>query len=141
MPRGEGRKRKGTIKSLKYEYNPLDRTDARKLNRALLREPLKDFRAELRQLNYTNEHLPIRPRGRDLPHVHPEPSEPAKNIDIHSPTTGHGLRHLALIASQEVFKINHEIIQKQMMDSFGDKVQGSYDKGQMTEDRREFMVV
>ena len=55
-------------------------------------------------------------------------------------TTAHGFRHLALTAGQEVLKVNHEIIQRQMAHTFGDKIRGSYDKSQMMEERRDFMI-
>ena len=39
-------------------------------------------------------------------------------------TTAHKFRHLALTAGQEVLKVDHEIIQRQMAHSFGDKIRG-----------------
>ena len=55
-------------------------------------------------------------------------------------TTAHGFRHLALTAGQEVLKVDHEIIQRQMAHSFGDKIRGHYDKSQMLDERRDFMI-
>ena len=52
----------------------------------------------------------------------------------------HGFRHIALTAGQEVLEVDHEIIQRQMAHTFGDKISGSYDKSQMMEERRGFMV-
>ena len=39
-----------------------------------------------------------------------------------------------------MLKVDHEIIQRQMAYTFGDKIRGSYDKSQMMEERRDFMV-
>ena len=39
-----------------------------------------------------------------------------------------------------MLKIDHEIIQRQMAHSFGDKIRGHYDKSQMLDERREFMI-
>ena len=55
-------------------------------------------------------------------------------------TTAHGFRHLALTAGQEVLKVDHEILQRQMAHSFGDKIRGHYDKSQMLDESREFMI-
>ena len=55
-------------------------------------------------------------------------------------TTAHGFRHLALTAGQEVLKVDHEIIQRQMAHLFGDKIRGLYDNSQMLDERREFMI-
>ena len=55
-------------------------------------------------------------------------------------TTAHRFRHLALTAGQEVLKVDHEIIQRQIAHSFGDKIRGYYDKSQMLDERREFMI-
>ena len=63
-----------------------------------------------------------------------------KNIEYKALTTAHGFSHLALTAGQEVLKVDHEIIQRQMAHTFGDKIRGSYDKSQMMEERRDFMV-
>ena len=42
-------------------------------------------------------------------------------------TTAHGFRHLALTAGQEVLKVDHEIIQRQMAHAVGDKIRQAYD--------------
>ena len=36
-----------------------------------------------------------------------------------------------MTAGQEVLKVDHEIVQRQMSLTFGDKIRGSYDKSQM----------
>ena len=41
-----------------------------------------------------------------------------------------------MTAGQEVLKVDHEIIQRQMADTFGDRIRGSDDKSQMMEAQR-----
>ena len=43
-----------------------------------------------------------------------------------------------MTAGQEVLKVDHEIIQRQMADTFGDRIRGSDDKSQMMEAQRDF---
>jgi hypothetical protein len=45
-----------------------------------------------------------------------------------------------LTAGQEVLKVDHEILQRQMAHTFGDKIGGSYDKSKMMEERRDLLV-
>ena len=45
-----------------------------------------------------------------------------------------------MTAGLEVLKVDYEIIQQQMAHTFGDKIGGSYDKSQMMEMRRDFLV-
>ena len=54
--------------------------------------------------------------------------------------TAHGLRRTALTAGQDVLRLPAEVIQRQMAHSFGDKIRGHYDKSQMLDERREFMI-
>ena len=75
------------------------------------------------------------------PHVSRDsPNHHLASLGYKGMTTAHGFRHLALTAGQEVLKVDHEIIQRQMAHSFGDKVRGSYDKSQMLDERRQFMI-
>ena len=45
-----------------------------------------------------------------------------------------------MTAGQEVLKVDHEIIQRQMAHTFGDKIRSSYYKSQMMEERCDFMA-
>ena len=106
-----------------------------------LTEPLKEVIEELRKLNGTNEHVFFSPRGREFDHVHKDSlNAHIKKMGYKVLTTAHGFRHLALTAGQDVLKVDYEIIQRQMAHTFGDKIRGSYDKSQMMEERRDFMV-
>ena len=81
------------------------------------------------------------PRGREYQHVHKNSlNNHLKNMGYKGLTTDHGFRHLALTAGQEVLKVDHEIIRRQMAHTFGNKIRGSYDKSQMMEERCDFTV-
>ena len=45
-----------------------------------------------------------------------------------------------MTAEQEVLKVDHEIIQRQMVHTFFDKIRGSYDNSQMIEEHRDLMA-
>ena len=104
-------------------------------------DPLKDVLERLRSFNGDQEYVFFSPRGRTFPHVHKDSlNAHIKKMGYKGLTTAHGFRHLALTAGQEVLKVDHEIIQRQMAHTFGDKIRGSYDKSQMMEERRDFIV-
>ena len=120
---------------------PADRMKTGKAHQVPLTAPLKEVLKELRQLNGGNEYVFFSPRGREYQHVHKDSlNAHIKKMGYKGLTTAHGFRHLALTAGQEVLKVDHEIIQRQMAHTFGDKIRGSYDKSQMMEERRDFMV-
>ena len=120
---------------------PADRMKTGKAHQVPLTAPLKEVLNELRQLNGGNEYVFFSPRGREYQHVHKDSlNAHIKKMGYKGLTTAHGFRHLALTAGQEVLKVDHEIIQRQMAHTFGDKIRGFYDKSQMMEERRDFMV-
>ena len=95
----------------------------------------------LYELNGVNDHVFFSPRGREYEHVHKDSlNAHIKKMGYGGLTTAHGFRHLALTAGQEILKVDHEIIQRQMAHSFGDKIRGNYDKSQMLDERRDFMI-
>ena len=106
-----------------------------------LSNQLEDVLDKLRQFKVGQEHMFFSTRGRTFPHVHRDSlNNHLKNMGYKGLTTAHGFRHLALTAGQEVLKVDHKIIQRQMAHTLGDKIRGSYDKSQMMEERRDFMV-
>ena len=120
---------------------PADRMKTGRQHQVPLTDPLKDVLETLRSFNGDQEYVFFSPRGRTFPHVHRDSlNNHLKNMGYKGLTTAHGFRHLALTAGQEVLKVDHEIIQRQMAHTFGDKIRGSYDKSQMMEERRDFMV-
>jgi len=120
---------------------PAERMKTGREHQVPLSNQLKDVLDKLRQFNGEQEYVFFSPRGRTFPHVHRDSlNNHIKNMGYKGLTTAHGFRHLALTAGQEVLKVDHEIIQRQMAHTFGDKIRGSYDKSQMMEERRDFMV-
>ena len=120
---------------------PAERMKTGREHQVPLTDPLKDVLKQLRSFNGDQECVFFSPRGRTFPHVHRDSlNNHLKNMGYKGLTTAHGFRHLALTAGQEVLKVDHEIIQRQMAHTFGDKIRGSYDKSQMMEERRDFMV-
>ena len=53
---------------------------------------------------------------------------------------GHGVRSVPLAAGQEIIDFSHEVIQRQMAHSVGDRVRQAYDRSQMMDERRKFMI-
>ena len=53
---------------------------------------------------------------------------------------GHGVRSIPLTAGQEILGFSHEVIQRQMAHSVGDRVRQAYDRSQMMDERRKFMI-
>ena len=120
---------------------PADRMKTGKTHQVPLTEPLKDVLNRLHELNGVNDHVFFSPRGREYEHVHKDSlNAHIKKMGYKGLTTAHGFRHLALTAGQEVLKVDHEIIQRQMAHSFGDKIRGYYDKSQMLTERKDFMI-
>ena len=120
---------------------PAERMKTGRAHQVPLTDPLKDALEILRLLFGHQEYVFFSPRGWTFPHVHWDSlNNHLKNMGYKGLTTAHGFRHLALTAGQEVLKVDHEIIQRQMAHTFGDKIRGSYDKSQMMEERRDFMV-
>ena len=104
-------------------------------------DPFKDVLKQLRSFNGDQEFVFFSPRGRTFQHIHRDSlNNHLKNMGYKGLTTALGFTHFALTSGQEVLKVDHEIIQRQMAHTFGDKIRGSYDTSQMMEERRDFMV-
>ena len=120
---------------------PVDRMKTGKIHKVPLTEPIKDVLNRLHTFTGDTDYVFFSPRGREYQHVHRDSlNAHLKKMGYKGMTTAHGFRHLALTAGQEVLKVDHEIIQRQMAHSVGDKIRGHYDKFQMMKERREFMV-
>lgn len=91
-------------------------------------EQLKEVLEELMQLNGTNESVFFSSRGREFEHIHKDSlNAPIKKLGYKGLTTAHRFRNRALTAGREDLKVDHEIIQRQMSHTFGDKIDSSYD--------------
>ena len=53
---------------------------------------------------------------------------------------GYGVRAIPLTAGQEILGFSHEVIQRQMAHYVGDRVRQAYDRSQMMEESRKFMI-
>jgi integrase len=75
------------------------------------------------------------------PHLQPEaPNNFLKNLGYKDVLTAHGWRSVPLTVGQDVLKVSHEIIQRQMGHLIGDKVRKAYDYSLMLDERRSFMT-
>ena len=120
---------------------PADRMKTGKSHKVPLTEPIKDVLNRLHTFTGETDYVFFSPRGREYQHVHRDSlNAHLKKMGYKGLTTAHGFRHLALTAGQEVLKVDHEIIQRQMAHSFGDKIRGYYDKSQMLTERKDFMI-
>ena len=120
---------------------PADRMKTGREHQVPLTDPFKDVLKKLRSFNGDQEFVFFSPRGRTFQHIHRDSlNNHLKNMGYKGLTTALGFTHFALTSGQEVLKVDHEIIQRQMAHTFGDKIRGSYDKSQMMEERRDFMV-
>ena len=120
---------------------PADRMKTGKIHKVPLTEPIKDVLNRLHTFTGDTDYVFFSPRGREYQHVHRDSlNAHLKKMGYKGLTTAHGFRHLALTAGQEVLKVDHEIIQRQMAHSFGDKIRGYYDKSQMLTERKDFMI-
>ena len=111
---------------------PADRMKTAKSHKVPLTEPIKDVLNRLHTFIGDTDYVFFSPRGREYQHVHLDSlNAHLKKMGYKGLTTARGFRQLALTAGQEVLKVDHEIIQRQMAHSFGDKIRGYYDKSQM----------
>lgn len=96
--------------------------------------------AEAKKLGFSKEFIFGSYREGKYPHLNPEsPNKFLINLGYKDLLTAHGWRSVPLTAGQEVLKVNHEIIQRQMGHLIGDKVRRAYDESLMLDERREFM--
>ena len=109
---------------------PADRMKTGREHQVTLTDPFKDVLKKLRSINGDQEFCVLQSQRSDVSaHVHRDSlNNHLKNMGYKGLTTAHGFRHLALTAGQEVLKVDHVTIQRQMAHTFGDMIRGSYDK-------------
>lgn len=79
-------------------------------------------------------------RGTKYPHLNPEaPNNFLKSLGYKDVLRAHGWRSVPLTVGQDVMKVNHDIIQRQMGHLIGDKVRKAYDYSLMLDERRLFL--
>jgi integrase len=106
-----------------------------------LTDPLKKLLESLRKIYGDAEFVFPSPRGRVDAHLNPYSiNQHFIRMGYKSVLRAHGIRAIPLTAGQEVLGFSAEVIQRQMAHAIGDKIRQAYDRSQMLEERRRFMV-
>ena len=96
---------------------------------------------EARKLGFSQKYIFGSYRESKYPHLNPESlNKFLINLGYKDLLTAHGWRSVPLTVGQDVLKVSHEIIQRQMGHLIGDKVRKAYDNSLMLDERREFMA-
>jgi integrase len=96
--------------------------------------------AEAQKLGFSKKYIFGSYRSGKYPHLNPEaPNQFLVNLCYKDLLTAHGWRSVPLTVGQDILKVSHEIIQRQMGHLIGDKVRKAYDKSLMLDERRKFM--
>ena len=96
--------------------------------------------AEAQKLGFSQKYIFGSYRSGKYPHLNPEaPNQFLVNLGYKDLLTAHGWRSVPLTVGQDILKVSHEIIQRQMGHLIGDKVRKAYDKSLMLDERRKFM--
>jgi integrase len=96
--------------------------------------------AEAQKLGFSQKYIFGSYRSGKYPHLNPEsPNNFLINLGYKDLLTAHGWRSVPLTVGQDILKVSHEIIQRQMGHLIGDKVRKAYDNSLMLDERREFM--
>ena len=131
---------------LDYKKNlwtvPASRMKNKQKHLVPLTDQLKEVFDQLRDLNGNEEYAFYTGHSRErFPYMNPS------SINAHlirmgykGILVGHGVRSIPLTAGQEILGFSHEVIQRQMAHSVGDRVRQAYDRSQMMDERRKFMI-
>lgn len=96
--------------------------------------------AEAQKLGFSQKYIFGSYRSGKYPHLNPEaPNKFLINLGYKDLLTAHGWRSVPLTVGQDILKVSHEIIQRQMGHLIGDKVRKAYDRSLMLDERRKFM--
>ena len=92
------------------------------------------------KLNAGKKHIFSALRGTKYPHLTPDaPNNFLKNLGYKDVLRAHGWRSVPLTVGQDVMKVGHDIIQRQMGHLIGEKVRKAYDNSLMLDERRLFL--
>ena len=120
---------------------PAERMKSGKEHVVPLTDPLKELLESLRKIYGDAEFVFPSPRGRGDGHLNPYSiNQHFIRMGYKSVLRAHGIRAIPLTAGQEVLGFSAEVIQRQMAYAIGDKIRQAYDRSQMLEERRRFMV-
>ena len=120
---------------------PAERMKSGKEHVVPLTDPLKEMLESLRKIYGDEEFVFPSPRSRGEGHLNPYSiNQHFIRMGYKSVLRAHGIRAIPLTAGQEVLGFSAEVIQRQMAHAIGDKIRQAYDRSQMLEERRRFMV-
>jgi integrase len=120
---------------------PAERMKSGKEHVVPLTDPLKELLESLRKIYGDEEVVFPSPRSRGEAHLNPYSiNQHFIRMGYKSVLRAHGIRSIPLTAGQEVLGFSAEVIQRQMAHAVGDKIRQAYDRSQMLEERRRFMV-
>ncbi len=106
-----------------------------------LTDPLKEVLDSLRKVNGDEEFVFFSHRSRGTPHINPASiNQHLIRMGYKSVLRAHGVRSIPMTAGQEILGFPAELIQRQLSHSIGDKVRKAYDRSEMLNERRKFMV-
>ena len=104
-------------------------------------DPLREVLETLRQLGTGNGFVFPSPRGASKGHMNPSSmNQHLVRMGYKGVLNAHGIRAIPMTAGQEVLGFPAEIIQRQLSHSIGDKIRMAYDRSEMLDERRRFMV-
>ena len=120
---------------------PADRMKSGKEHLVPLTEPLKDVLECLRRVNNNSDFVFPSPRSNVSGYLNPYSiNQHFVRMGYKSVLRAHGIRSIPLTAGQEVLGFSAEVIQRQMAHAIGDKVRQAYDRSQLINERRRFMI-
>jgi integrase len=120
---------------------PAERMKSGKEHIVPLTDPLKELLESLRKIYGDDEFVFPSPRSRGEGHLNPYSiNQHFIRMGYKSVLRAHGIRAIPLTAGQEVLGFSAEVIQRQMAHAIGDKIRQAYDRSQMLEERRRFMI-
>jgi len=106
-----------------------------------LTAPLKEVLLDLRRWNGDEAFAFFSPRSRGSGHINPSSiNQHLIRMGYKGVLNAHGVRAIPMTAGQEVLGFPPELIQRQLSHSIGDKVRQAYDRSEMLNERRKFMV-
>ena len=120
---------------------PPERMKSGKEHQVPLTDPLKEVLESIGKVYGKDEFVFPSPRGRVKGYLNPYSiNQHFIRMGYKSVFRPHGLRSIPLTEGQQVLGFSSELIQRQMAHVIGDKVRQAYDRSQMLEERRKFMV-
>ena len=120
---------------------PAERMKSGKEHIVPLTDPLKELLESIRKLFGDEGFVFPSPRNMSEGYLNPYSiNQHLIRMGYKSVLRAHGIRAIPLTAGQEVLGFSAEVIQRQMAHAIGDKIRQAYDRSQMIEERKKFMI-